>query len=415
MFNENYNFTCVERFLRYVKIDTQSDENSKNFPSTEKQKDLARLLVKELKEMGVENAVMDECGYVTATIESNINKKIPVIAFISHMDTSPAVSGKNVKPIIHKNYQGGDIKLPNENIIIYESENPDLKELIGSDIITSDGTTLLGADNKAGVAEIMDAVNYLLTHPEVKHGTIKVCFTPDEEVGRGTEKFNVKTFGADYAYTIDGQTRGEVEIETFSANGMTIIFHGKNIHPGYAKGILINSIKAASFFINLLPKDTLSPETTEKKEGYVHCYSIEGNEEETTLKFIVRDFNSKKLKEYENLLINNCEKTTKHFPGLRFTIERIEQYRNMKEVLDHHPKVYEFAFEAVERIGIKPKLNVIRGGTDGARLSFMGLPTPNIFAGEHSFHSKSEWIAVDDMKLAVKTIIEITKIWAEKS
>lgn len=415
MFNENYNFTCVERFLRYVKIDTQSDENSKNFPSTEKQKDLARLLVKELKEMGVENAVMDECGYVTATIESNINKKIPVIAFISHMDTSPAVSGKNVKPIIHKNYQGGDIKLPNENIIIYESENPDLKELIGSDIITSDGTTLLGADNKAGVAEIMDAVNYLLTHPEVKHGTIKVCFTPDEEVGRGTEKFNVKTFGADYAYTIDGQTRGEVEIETFSANGMTIIFHGKNIHPGYAKGILINSIKAASFFINLLPKDTLSPETTEKKEGYVHCYSIEGNEEETTLKFIVRDFNSKKLKEYENLLINNCEKTTKFFPGLRFTIERIEQYRNMKEVLDYHPKVYEFAFEAVERIGIKPKLNVIRGGTDGARLSFMGLPTPNIFAGEHSFHSKSEWIAVDDMKLAVKTIIEITKIWAEKS
>lgn len=415
MFNEKYNFTCVERFLQYVKIDTQSDENSKTFPSTEKQKDLARLLVQELKEMGIENAEMDEWGYVTATIKSNVNKKIPVIAFISHMDTSPAVSGKNVKPIIHKNYQGGDIKLPNENVIIYENENPDLKELISSDIITADGTTLLGADNKAGVAEIMDAVNYLLTHPEVEHGTIKICFTPDEEVGRGTEKFDVKKFGADYAYTVDGQTRGEVEIETFSADGITITFHGKNIHPGYAKGIMINSIKAASFFINLLPKEFLSPETSENKEGYVHCFSIEGNEEKTVLKFIIRDFETKKLKEYEKLLINNCEETLKYFPGLRFTTERVEQYRNMKEVLNHHPKVYEYAIEAVERIGIKPKLNVIRGGTDGARLSFMGLPTPNIFAGEHSFHSKTEWVAVDDMKLAVKTIVEISKIWAEKS
>ncbi len=415
MFDENYKFTCVDRFLKYVKYDTQSDEESTTFPSTEKQKILLGDLAKELQKLGLKDAAIDEWGYVMATLPSNSDKKVPVIGFIAHVDTSPAVTGANVNPQILKNYQGGDIKLLNDkNQIIKAEDNPDLADMIGFDIITTDGTTLLGADNKAGVAEIMDAVNYFLTHPDIKHGDIKICFTPDEEVGRGTEKFDVQKFGAFCAYTVDGQTRGEVEIESFSADAVTIKIHGKNIHPGYAKGKMVNSIKVGNAIIESLPKDRLSPETTEGREGYVHCTGFNGNEESTFLKFIIRDFETNKLAEYENLLKELTEKAISKFPGARYEFEVTEQYRNMREILDQYPEVANNGLTAMTRLGLKTIQNPIRGGTDGSRLSFMGLPTPNIFAGEHSYHSKLEWIAIQDMEMAVKVIIEISKVWEEK-
>jgi len=393
MFDDNYQFNCVEKFLKYVKYDTQSDEESETFPSTEKQKILSADLAEELKEIGLEDANMDEWGYVMATLPSNTDKKVDTIAFIAHVDTSPAVTGKDVNPVINKNYQGGDIILKNDvSKVIMVSENPQLNDMIGYDIITTDGTTLLGADNKAGVAEIMDAVNYWVKHPEVKHGTIKICFTPDEEVGRGTEKINLEKLGAKYAYTVDGSTRGELETETFSADAVVVKFIGKNIHPGFAKDKMVNAIKIAAAFLETLPKDGLSPETTEKREGFVHPWVINGNEELTTIKFIIRDFITDKLAEYEALLKDLAESAVAKYPGAKLEFEVIEQYRNMKEVLDKHPQVEEYALEALKRLDIEPIINSIRGGTDGSRLSFMGLPTPNIFAGEHSFHSQLEWV-----------------------
>jgi len=415
MFDEKYKFTCVDRFLKYVKYDTQSDEDSTSFPSTEKQKILSKDLADELKKMGLADAHLDEWGYVMATLPSNTTKKVDSISFIAHVDTSPAVSGKDVNPIINKNYQGGDIELKTGGWVIKENENPDLKNMIGYDIITTDGSTLLGADNKAGVAEIMDAVNYFLSHPEVKHGPIKICFTPDEEVGRGTEKIDLKKLDAKYAYTVDGSSRGEVEIETFSADAVTVTFTGKNIHPGYAKGIMVNSLKVAAAFIDSLPKDKLSPETTEKREGYFHPTSMSGNEEKTAVKFIIRDFETPKLLELETILKGFAEETVKKFPGSKMNFEIVEQYRNMKEILDKHPQVYEYAFQAMKNLDIEPITHPIRGGTDGSRLSFMGLPTPNIFAGEHSFHSQLEWVAIQDMEMAVRVIVEIAKVWETKA
>ncbi|MDP3147927.1 MAG: peptidase T [Ignavibacteria bacterium] len=414
MFDSNYKFTCVDRFLNYVKYDTQSDEEATCFPSSEKQKILSKDLATELKALGLADAHMDEYGYVMATLPANTDRQVPTIGFIAHVDTSPAVSGANVKAVIRKNYQGGDIVLEKDGQIIKAEDNSDLKEMIGYDIITSDGSTLLGADNKCGVAEIVDAINYFLSHPEVKHGEIKICFTPDEEVGRGTEKFDVKKFGAKYAYTVDGQTRGEVEVETFSADALFFKFQGKNIHPGYAKGKMINAIKVAAHFIDKLPKEFLSPETTDEREGYVHPFNITGSEEETTVKFIIRDFDQEKLKEYEDLLIKLAAKIVEEFPGARYTFQQIEQYRNMRYILDQHKQVSNYAIEAMERLNIVPKQSAIRGGTDGARLSFMGLPTPNIFAGEHSFHSKTEWVAIQDMEMAVRVIVTIAQIWEEK-
>ena len=414
MFDSNYQFTCVDRFLKYVKYDTKSDEDSTTFPSDPKQLELSKDLVVELKEIGLADAYMDDYGYVMATLPSNSDKDVPVIGFISHVDTSPAVSGKDVKPQIVKNYQGGDITLPNGKVIV-EDENPELKDMMGFDIITTDGTTLLGADDKAGIAEIMDAMNYLIKHPEVKHGTIKVCFTPDEEVGRGTEKFDVEKFGAKFAYTIDGGTRGEIETETFSADAVNIELIGKNVHPGYAKGKMINSLKMASFFMELLPKDKLSPETTDKREGYVHCTTINGNEEKTVLKFIIRDFIDEKLAEYENLLKELVDKTVSQFPGSSSNFTVIEQYRNMKNILINHPEIEANALEALARLDITPIQSAIRGGTDGSRLSFMGLPTPNLFAGGHNFHAITEYVAIQDMEMSVKTIVEISQIWEEKA
>lgn len=410
------NFTCVERFLKYVKYDTQSSEESNTFPSTEKQKILGAELVKELQEMGLKDAQMDECGYVTATLEANTDKKVPVLGLIAHLDTSPDVTGENVKPIIHYNYQGGDIKLPGDtSIVITVEDNPDLKNKIGHDIITTDGTTLLGADDKAGIAEIFDAINYLIQHPEIKHGKIRICITPDEEIGSGTKYFDVKKFGADYAYTVDGEQLGEIENETFCADSVTITITGRNIHPGYAKNKMVNSVKIAAELIEKLPKDRMSPETTEKREGYVHPHIINGGVEQTVIKFLIRDFEENGLKEKEDYLKNLCNEISNKYPKSKIDLKIDESYRNMRYILDQYPFVIEYAKEAIRRAGIEPKLSIIRGGTDGARLCFMGLPTPNLFAGGHSFHSKREWISIQDMQKAVETIINLVQVWAEKS
>lgn len=409
-------YTVIERFLRYVKIDTQSSETSESFPSTEKQKVLGKILAEELEEIGMKNVELDEFGYVYAELPSNSPKDVPPIGFLAHMDTSPEVSGANVNPILHKNYQGGKIVLPNDPTqVIDPNEHPDLKEQIGNDIITADGTTLLGADNKAGIAEIIDAMHYLIKHPEIKHGPVKVCFTPDEEVGRGTEKIRLDRFGAQYAYTIDGESLGEIENETFCADTVIITIQGFNCHPGYAKNKLVNAIKIAAEFIEQLPKDKLSPETTEGREGYVHPYVLNGGVDSTTIKILIRDFEESGLKEKEEFLKQLAEKVIGKYKKASYKFEVQESYRNMRYVLDKYPKVVEYALEAVERAGVKPKLNIIRGGTDGARLSYMGLPTPNIFAGEHAFHSRLEWISVQDMEKAVDVIINLIQIWEEKS
>ncbi len=414
MFDKNYKFTVVARFTKYVKYDTQSDEDSETIPSTEKQKALSKDLVDELLDLGLSDAHMDDNGYVMATLPSNSPKDVPVIGFIAHVDTSPAVKASDVNPQIHKNYQGGDIEIGNGKVID-AAGNPELADMIGMDIITTDGTTLLSADDKAGIAEIVDALNYLKAHPEIKHGTIKIGFTPDEEIGRGANEFNVEKFGAKYAYTIDGSTRGEVETETFSADAVVITFHGINVHPGYAKGKLVNSMKVASVFIDSLPKGELSPETTEKREGYVHPVSINGNEEKTVVKFIIRDFIDEKLKELEEILKTLCEKAIADYPGSSFNFEVIEQYRNMKYILDDHPMVEDNALESLKRLGIKPIQSAIRGGTDGSRLSYMGLPTPNLFAGGHNFHAITEYVAVQDMEASVKNIVTLIQVWEEKA
>ena len=416
MNNPEINFTCVERFLKYVKIDTQSDHSSTTFPSTEKQKDLARILVEELKQIGINDAEMDEHGYVYATLESNTEKNVPVICLCSHMDTSPDAPGKDVNPIIHRNYQGGDILLPNNpSQIIKASEHRELEEQIGNDIITTDGTTLLGADNKAGVAEIMDAVNYFALHPEVKHGKIRILFTPDEEVGRGVENIDMKKLGADIGYTIDGADLGSVQDETFSADSVVIEITGFNIHPGFAKGKMENAIKIAAEILERLPKDSMSPETTEGKEGFVNPVSVQGSVDSVKIKFIIRDFNNDKLVEMENFLKKSADEVVSKYRNSKVQITVEESYRNLKEVLDKNPKIIEYALEAVKRAGVTPILDSIRGGTDGSRLSFMGLPCPNIFAGEHAFHSVLEWVSIQDMQKAVETIVNLCIIWEEKS
>lgn len=409
-------YTVTERFLRYVQIDTQSDPESTTFPSTEKQKDLSRLLVKELLEMGISDAHLDEFGYVYATLPSNSNKEVPVICFCSHVDTSPDCSGKNVNPVVHYGYQGHDIVLPADSTqVLSPNAHPELLNQIGNDIITTDGTTLLGADNKAGVAEIMDAVYQLTQHPEIKHGTIKILFTPDEEIGRGVNHVNIQKLGAKYAYTIDGETAGHIEDETFSADGVTLTIHGISTHPGFAKDKMQSAIKIASNIISALPKQKLSPESTEKKEGFIHPVSINGLIEKTVVNFIIRDFDTELLKNHESFLEEIVKQEIANYPGASYEFVVKEQYRNMKEVLQHHPQVTAYAVEAVKRSGLNPVQSSIRGGTDGSRLSFMGLPCPNIFAGEHAFHSKLEWVSVQDMHRAVDTIVNLAKIWEEHS
>jgi tripeptide aminopeptidase len=408
--------TVLDRFLKYVKIDTQSDPSSTTFPSTAKQKNLGRILVEELLDMGIEDAEMDEHGYVYATIPSNTNKRVPVICFCSHMDTSPDCSGAGVKPIIHKNYDGSDLVLPDDSRqIIKAKDHPDLKEQVGNDIVTASGTTLLGADNKAGLAEIMDAAHFFMMHPEVKHGDIKILFTPDEEIGRGVDKVDLDKLGADFGYTVDGEKRASLEDETFSADAVTITIHGVSAHPGFAKGKLESALKIAGDILAALPKDKLSPETTEAKQGFIHPVSINGIVEKATLQFIIRDFDTAGLAAHEQLLKDTMEAVLKNYPGSSADFKVTEQYRNMKMILDQHPQVVENAVEAIKRAGMTPRLSSIRGGTDGSRLSFMGLPCPNIFAGEHAFHSKHEWVSVQDMEKAVETIVNLAIVWEEKA
>ena len=389
----NYNHTVTERFIRYAKIDTQSNPDSDTCPSTMKQKNLGKLLVEELLAMGIKDAEMDELGYVYATIPSNTSKQVPVICFCSHMDTSPDCSGENVNPIIHSKYNGQDIVLPNDkNQIIKFAEHPDLAAQIGNDIITTDGTTLLGADNKAGLAEIMDAANYLMLHTEIKHGAIRILFTPDEEIGKGTDHVDMKRLGAQYGYTMDGESLGHLENETFSADGVTITINGIPTHPGFAKDKMEHSIKIAAEIINRIPKDK-TPETTEKKQPFIHPTSINGGLEQVEIKFIIRAFDTATLKTLETELEEITKSVLSNYKKSSFNFVVTEQYRNMKDVLDTCYHVVDYSLEAISRTGVKPVLSSIRGGTDGSRLSFMGLPCPNIYAGEHAFHSKLEWVS----------------------
>lgn len=413
---DKYQFTVQERFLRYVQIDTQSDPHSTSFPSTEKQKTLGRLLVQELQHLGVTDAHLDEYGYVYATIPANTEKQVPVICFCAHMDTAPDCTGTGVKPIVHHNYDGSDIVLPDDPTqVISPADHPYLRKKIGEDIITASGTTLLGADDKAGIAVIMDMTHYLLTHPGIKHGVIKILFTPDEEIGRGVDKLDLKKLGADLAYTLDGGERGALEAETFSADSVTITFHGISAHPGYAKDKLVNAIKVAACFLDQLPKDAWSPETTEDRYGFVHPVHIEGIAEKVTLQFIIRDFWTHKLTAYENALRDEVEAALKKFPGAKADFVVKEQYRNMKEVLDNHPQVVEYAKQAMQRANIPVIEMSARGGTDGSRLSFMGLPCPNIFTGEMAFHGKQEYVSVQDMQKSVETIVHLAMIWEEQA
>lgn len=407
--------TVTDRFLRYVVIDTQSDPQSSSQPSTEKQKNLSRLLVEELLAMGISDAHLDEHGYVYATVPSNVDKTVPVICFCSHVDTAPDFTGTDVKPQVIEGYRGGDITLVGDpQQVIRVSEHPALKDQIGNDIITSDGNTLLGADDKAGVAEIMSAAQFLMDNPEVRHGTIKLLFTVDEEIGRGVNKVDLKKLGADFAYTIDGETAGHIEDETFSADGVEITIQGVAIHPGFAKDRMENAIKIASAIIDRLPKDQ-APETTSGKQGFVHPTELKGSMEKASINLIVRDFNDEGLAAKEDMLRAVVTEVMADYPGSSHSFQVREQYRNMKVVLDRHPEIMENAIEAVRRAGMEPVRGSIRGGTDGSRLSFMGLPCPNIFAGGHAFHSPLEWVSRQDMEKAVLTLVELSKIWAEKA
>ncbi|MFI5151750.1 MAG: peptidase T [Chitinophagales bacterium] len=413
---QNYSFTVQERFIRYAEIDTQSDPQSKTIPSTEKQKNLGNLLVSELLAMGIEDAHLDAYGYVYANIPSNSEKSVPVICFCAHMDTSPDCSGKNVKPIIHKNYEGVEIVLPDDKSqVLTPMEHPYLREKIGEDIITASGTTLLGADDKAGVAIIMDMAHYLVNHPDHRHGKLKILFTPDEEIGRGVDKLDLGKLGANFGYTLDAGELGAFEDETFSADAVAINFLGISSHPGYAKDKMVNAIKVASYFIDSLPKDEFSPESTDGRYGFVHPVRIEGLAERVSMEWIIRDFHTAKLAAYENYLRDKLEESLKKFPGAKAEFHVREQYRNMKEVLDLHPQISEYAKDAIESAGIAFKRSSARGGTDGSRLSFMGLPCPNIFTGEMAFHGKHEYVSVQDMQKSVETIVWLSRIWEERS
>lgn len=413
---DKYKFSCVERFLHYVTIDTQSNPQSITSPSTEKQKNLSRLLVDELLEIGVTDAHVDNFGYLYATIPSNTTKNVPVICFCSHVDTAPDCSGTNVNPILHENYDGKDIILPNDTTqVLSTNEFKYLKEHIGNSIITASGNTLLGADDKAGVAEIMDMANFIMTHKEVKHGTIKILFTPDEEIGKGTANLDMNKLAAHYGYTLDGGELGHLEDETFSADAVVITVHGVIAHPGYAKGSLVNAIKIAGEIIDALPKTEFSPETTEKREGFVHPVRIEGLAEKATVEFIVRDFTREGLKANAERLLKIAEGVIEKHPKARIESKISEQYRNMKEVLDEHPQVVKYAEEAYSRSNVTIHKQSIRGGTDGSRLSFMGLPCPNLFTGMQGIHSKKEWIGVRDMKKAVEVMVNLVQVWEEKS
>ena len=406
----------ANRFMQYVQIDTQSDPQSGKHPSTEKQKDLSRILVEELKSIGIEDAEMDPYGYVYATIPSNTDKKVPVICFCSHVDTAPDASGTNVKPILHKNYNGESITLPDDaSQVISPVTHSYLNKQMGEDIITASGKTLLGADDKSGVAAIMQAAEYLMKNPDLKHGEIKILFTPDEEIGEGTAMIDMKRLGAQFCYTLDGGMAGSLEDETFSADGAKIVINGVIAHPGYAKNKLVNALKLGGEILHALPTNEWAPEATEKKEGFVHPTRFEGIAERAVLEFIIRDFDNEKLKAHGEKLRKLAEEVVSHYLGASIEFSIYEQYRNMKDVLKDYPQVVAYAAEAINRAGLDVTTESIRGGTDGSRLSFMGLPCPNIFTGMQGIHSKQEWISVNDMAKAAETIVHLSMIWEEKS
>jgi tripeptide aminopeptidase len=412
--------SVLERFLRYVKIDTQSKDDVEEYPSTSKQLDLLNLLAKEAKELGLKDVSIDKYGYVTATLPGNVPKtdrafgKVPTVGFIAHVDTSPSTSGANVKPQVIT-YQGGDITLPGDpSVVIRASENPDLKNNIGKTIIAGDGTTLLGADDKAGIAIILTAMQTLLEKPTLVHGEIKVGFTPDEEVGNGTKYFDIKKFGAKFAYTVDGDTAGELNKETFSANTAVITVHGHNIHPGMAKGIMLNSIRAMADIIARTPKD-MAPETTDGYQPYIHPHVLQGEEEKSTLKLLLRDFRTEGLDELKHRLEKIIAEVQPLYPKAKIELQIIESYRNMREGVEKDPRVLDCLWEATKRSGLDPKWVPIRGGTDGSKLTANGLPTPNIFTGGHNYHGKTEWASLWGMEKAVETVVNLAQIWAERS
>lgn len=407
----------AERFMRYVQIDTQSDPNSNTFPTTGKQKDLSKILYDELVKMGLSNVDLDRYGYVYATIPANSKKtNIPVIAFCSHVDTAPDCSGSNVKPILHTRYNGVDITLPDDSTqVLRVKDSPYLKNHIGSDIITASGNTLLGADDKSGIAIIMQAAQFLMDNPSIAHGEIKVVFTPDEEVGKGTAKIDMKKLGAQFGYTLDGGEAGSLEDETFSADGATITIHGVIAHPGYAKDKLVNAMKIAGAILEALPKNEWSPETSEKRQGFVHPVALNGIAEKTTINFIVRDFTTQGLVAHHQRLKKIAEEVVAGYPGATMEYVQQEQYRNMKEVLDKYPQVAQYAAEAIKRAGLPVTTESIRGGTDGSRLSYIGLPCPNIFTGMQNIHSKLEWIGTKDMAKAAESVVHLCMVWEEKS
>ena len=408
--------SVLDRFLRYVAIDTRSNEDSQSCPSTPGQLVLMRILAAELARIGLDDVSLDDNGYLMATIPATTGASVPTIGFIAHVDTSPEMSATDVRPLVHPAYDGRDLVLPDDpSAVLRLSEQPDLQSQFGHDIVTASGLTLLGADDKAGVAEIVTAADHLMRHPEIPHGPIRIGFTPDEEIGRGADRFDVQRFGAACAYTLDGGSRGELEYESFSADAMTLTFSGFNTHPGYAKGRMVNAIRLAARFIDRLPSQTMSPETTGGYEGFVHPYQMEASVDRTRVKVLIRDFVTAALAEKEAVVERCAREVIERVPGASLTIRIEESYRNMRQVLDRHPDVVERAREAIRRAGLEPIERPIRGGTDGSRLSFMGLPTPNLFAGEHNFHSRLEWVSVQDMEKATEVIVELARVWAERA
>jgi tripeptide aminopeptidase len=411
-----YGMTVAERLMRYVRMDTQSDAGSDTCPSTEKQKVLSRLLVEELLSIGLSDAGMDDNGYVYATIPSNTDRQVPVICLCAHVDTAPDCSGTDVKPILHRAWDGSPIVLPDDPTqVIRIEDHPYLAERVGDDIVTASGTTLLGADDKAGVAVIMEVADFLMRHPEVRHGKVRILFTPDEEIGRGVDRVDLGRLGADFGYTLDGSERGSLEDETFSADSLEVTIQGVSAHPGSAKGKMVSALKIAAAFIDSLPKVDLSPETTDGREGFVHPTLVTGSVETARVEFILRDFRTARLDDHHALLERSMEEVVKAHPGASFSMVRKEQYRNMKEVLDRHPEVVAHAEEAIRRCGMEVRRNPVRGGTDGSRLSFMGLPCPNLFTGEMALHSRQEYVSVQDMRKSVQTVVELLRIWEERA
>jgi len=407
--------SVLERFLRYVQFDTQADPSSPSIPSTPKQLVMMDALIDELKALGLTDAKRDEYGIVMATLPANTKKpNVPVIGFLAHVDTSPELSGANVKPIVHRNWDGKDIALPTNSVVLRVAEIPDLNGKQGEDIVTASGDTLLGADDKSGVAVVMAALEQLRARPEITHGTIRVSFTPDEEIGRGVRYFDVRRFGAVCAYTLDGEGLGRLETETFSADAMEVTFQGFNTHPGFAHKKMVNSIKVAADFINRLPKNGLAPETTSEREGFVHPMDVQAAVDRTMIKFIIRDFRTAALAEHEKLVEDLARATVRDWPGSSVTFEVTESYRNMLEVLEKNPNTIEFAREAIRRAGMKPESSQIRGGTDGSILSEMGLPTPNLASGQHNFHSRLEWVSAQDMEKAVDVLLHLAQVWEER-